>query len=257
MSRVEGKVALITGGGGRLGSATAQILAREGADIAIWELTKSMDAAEKVAKEIRGIGRKALVMEVDVTDNSRVNDTAQEVIKKLGKIDILVNNAGKSKVAPLITDLSYEDWAWEIGLNLTGVFHCTRAVLKHMIDRHSGKIINISSFSAEHGRLFTSAGYVSAKAGVLGFTMSVARSVAKYGICVNAITPGIIHGPGVSHKQFTEEQLKILTQDIPLAESGRSGRPEDIAYAVLFLASSESDYITGTRIRVNGGSLMG
>ena len=256
MSRVEGKVALITGGGGRLGSATAQILAREGADIAIWELAKSMDAAEKMAKEIRDIGRRALVMEVDVTDNSRVNDAAQEVISELGKIDILVNNAGKSKVAPLITDLSYEDWAWEIGLNLTGVFHCTRAVLKHMIDRHSGKIINISSFSAEHGRLFTSAGYVSAKAGVLGFTMSVARSVAKYGICVNAITPGIILGPG-HHKIFTEEQLQVMLQGIPLAESSRSGRPEDIAYAVLFLASSESDYITGTRIRVNGGSLMG
>jgi NAD(P)-dependent dehydrogenase (short-subunit alcohol dehydrogenase family) len=127
-----------------------------------------------------------------------------------------------------------------------------------MIDRRSGKIINISSISGELGRPITSAGYSAAKAGLLGFTMSVARSVAKYGINVNALCPGIIIGE--IHKAYSDEQLETLQADIPFNRGGVEGvhgKPQDIADAVLFLASSESDYITGTRIRVNGGSLMG
>jgi NAD(P)-dependent dehydrogenase (short-subunit alcohol dehydrogenase family) len=218
----------------------------------------NMEEAEQTAMEIEELGRKAIAMKVDVTNSTEVNEATQEVLKGFGKIDILVNNAGIAGVAPTLLELSDEQWAREIGVLLTGVFYCTRAVLKHMIGRRSGKIINISSIAGELGRPITSAGYSAAKAGVLGFTMSVAMSVAKYGINVNAVCPGIIIGE--IHKAYSDEQLEALQSDIPFSRGGLKGirgKPQDIADAVLFLASSESDYITGTRIRVNGGSLMG
>jgi len=256
MDRAKDRVAIITGAGGYLGAAMARTLANEGADVAIWELGTVMEDAEKAAEEIRDIGRKAVTMAVDVTNSSQVNEAAQKVISDFGKVDILVNNAGIAKSAPLITDLTDEDWERETKVDLTGVFYCTRAILKHMIDRHYGKIVNIASLAGELGRPITSAAYSSSKAGVLGFTMSVAMSVAKYAICVNAVCPGIILGP-IHHRVYTEEQIPKLLEGIPLVEGGRSGVAQDVANAVLFLASSESDYITGTRIRVNGGSLMG
>jgi len=160
--------------------------------------------------------------------------------------------------APTILDLTDEQWAKEIGVNLTGTFYCTRAVLKQMIERCSGKIVNIGSLAGELGRPITSAGYSSSKAGVIGFTMSVAQSVAKFGINVNAVCPGLILTE--IHNDFSEEQLLTLQADIPFNREGKKGAhgiPQDVANAVLFLASNESDYITGTRIRVNGGSLMG
>lgn len=256
MERVKDKVAIITGAARGFGKADALTLAREGADIAIWEM--NMEGAEQTAKEVRELGRKALVMKVDVTNSTEVNEAAEKVLKEFGKIDILINNAGVAGVAPTLLDLTDEQWDREIGVLLTGVFYCTRAVLKHMIDRRSGKIINISSIAAELGRPITSAGYSAGKAGVLGLTMSVARSVAKYGINVNAICPGIIITE--IHKAYTPKQLEALQADIPFSRGGVEGvrgRPQDIADAVLFLASSESNYITGERIRVNGGSLMG
>jgi NAD(P)-dependent dehydrogenase (short-subunit alcohol dehydrogenase family) len=256
MDRLKDKTAVITGAARGLGKADALTLAREGADIAIWEM--NMEEAEQTAMEIEELGRKAIAMKVDVTNSTEVNEATQEVLKGFGKIDILVNNAGIAGVAPTLLELSDEQWAREIGVLLTGVFYCTRAVLKHMIGRRSGKIINISSIAGELGRPITSAGYSAAKAGVLGFTMSVAMSVAKYGINVNAVCPGIIIGE--IHKAYSDEQLEALQSDIPFSRGGLKGirgKPQDIADAVLFLASSESDYITGTRIRVNGGSLMG
>ncbi|MBA7641689.1 3-oxoacyl-[acyl-carrier-protein] reductase FabG [subsurface metagenome] len=256
MNRVKDKLAIITGAARGFGKADALTLAREGADIAIWEI--NMDGAVQTAKEVRALGRKALAMKVDITNSSEINEVAQKVLDEFGKIDILVNNAGIVSSAPTILDLTDEQWSKEIGVNLTGTFYCTRAVLKHMIEQRSGKIINISSFAAEFGRPFTSASYSASKAGVLGFTMSVARSVAKYGINVNAICPGIITTE--IHKAYTPEQLEALQADIPFNRGGMEGVhgiPEDVANTVLFLASSESDYITGTRIRVNGGSLMG
>jgi NAD(P)-dependent dehydrogenase (short-subunit alcohol dehydrogenase family) len=256
MDRVKDKLAIITGAARGLGKAGALTLAKEGADIAIWDL--NMEGAEQTAREVKELGRKAMAMKVDVTNSTEVNEATQKVIKQFGEVDILVNNAGIAGVAPTLLDLSDEQWTREIGVLLTGVFYCTRAVLKHMIDRRSGKIINISSIAGELGRPITSAGYSAAKAGVIGFTMSVAMSVAKYGINVNAVCPGIIIGE--IHKAYSEEQLEALQSDIPFNRGGVEGvrgKPQDIADAVLFLASSESDYITGTRIRVNGGSLMG
>jgi NAD(P)-dependent dehydrogenase (short-subunit alcohol dehydrogenase family) len=256
MDRVKDKVAIITGAARGFGKASTLTLAKEGADIAIWDI--EIEGAEQAAREVRDLGRKALALKVDVTNSAEVNEAVERVLKEFGKIDTLVNNAGILGIAPTILNLTDEQWARELSVNLTGVFYCTRAVLRHMIERHSGKIINISSINAEIGRPNTSAGYSAAKAGVLGFTMSVARTVAKYGINVNAICPGIIITE--LHKAFTPEQLEAAQADIPFNRGGVEGvhgRPQDIADAVLFLASSESDYITGTRIRVNGGALMG
>lgn len=256
MNRVKDKVAVITGAARGLGKAAALTLAREGADVAIWDI--EMEGSERTAQGVREMGRKALVQRVDITDSSQVAAAAKAVIQELEKVDILVNNAGVVSAAPTILDLTDQQWAKEIAVNLTGTFYCTRAVLNYMIEGRSGKIINISSLAGELGRPITSAGYASAKAGLIGFTMSVAKSVAKYGINVNAICPGLIVTE--IHEAFSEEQLAQLQADIPFNRGGVGGvhgRPQDVADTVLFLASSESDYITGTRIRVNGGSLMG
>ena len=195
---------------------------------------------------------------VDVTCAAAVYAAAPAVIEELGKIDILVNDAGIVSVAPTILDLDDERWAMELAVNLGGTFFCTKAVLPHMIGRRCGKIVNMASTAGEFGRENTSAGYSASKAGVLGFTMSVARSVAQYGINVNAVSPGVIVTELLA--AYSAEQLEVLQADIPLNRGGvegARGTPDDIANAVLFLASNESDYITGTRIRVNGGSLMG
>jgi NAD(P)-dependent dehydrogenase (short-subunit alcohol dehydrogenase family) len=232
-------------------------LAREGADIAIWDV--KTEESKKVADEVKALGRRVLVQKVDVTRSAEVYEAAQVVIKELGKVDILVNCAGSASAAPTILELADERWDVEIAVNLTSTYYCTKAVLQHMIDRRSGKIVNISSMAGELGRPITSAGYSAAKAGVQGFTMSVARSVAKYGITVNAVSPGIIL-TDVLLARFSAEQLENMQAGIPLNRGGVEGArgiPQDIADAVLFLASNESDYITGTRIRVNGGSLMG
>jgi 3-oxoacyl-[acyl-carrier protein] reductase len=256
MERVKDKVAIITGASRGLGKAMALTLAREGANIAIWEI--EMEGAEQTAKEVRKLGRKAFSQSVDITDSSQVNAAGEKVIQEFGKVDILVNNAGLVSPAPTILELPDERWLKEINVDLTGTFYCTKAVLNHMIEQRSGKIINIASLAGELGRPITSASYSSAKAGVLGLTMSVAMSVAKYGINVNAICPGIIITE--IHESYSEEQLVKLQADIPFNRGGVEGvhgRPQDVADAALFLASNESDYITGTRIRVNGGSLMG
>jgi len=256
VNRLKNKAAIITGGGGFLGSAMAGIFAEEGAAISLWDIDSGLDGARKVEQEILKRGGRAIAQGVDVTASQQVNRGALQAIEEFGKVDILINNAGIVKSAPLITDLSDEDWTKEISVDLTGSFYCSRALLPHMMERRSGKIVNIASMAGELGRPITSAGYSSAKAGLLGFTMSVAMSVAKYGICVNAVCPGIILGP-IHYRSYSKEQLPRLLDGIPLVESGRNGTAQDVSYAALFLASSESDYITGTRIRVNGGSLMG
>ncbi len=257
MRRLKGKTAIVTGATRGLGKVMAATLAREGADIVIWDIEVSR--AEAVVESIRKeFDNNTIFSKVDVTNGAEVKSAFEYAVEEFGHIDILVNNAGVVSTAPTLLDLADDQWNLEIGVNLTGTYHCTKAVLRHMIDNCAGKIINIASLAGELGRPITSAGYSASKAGVLGFTMSVAQSVAKYGINVNAICPGIIITE--IHEAYNEEQLIQLQSDIPFnrnGEEGQHGKPQDIADAVLFLASSESDYITGTRIRVNGGSLMG
>jgi 3-oxoacyl-[acyl-carrier protein] reductase len=196
-------------------------------------------------------------MEADVTISSEVDKASQRVLREFGQIDILVNNAGVVLGGTeTVVDLSNDQWDKEIAVMLTGTFYCTRAVLPDMIERRSGKIINISSLAARVGRPGVAASYCAAKAGILGLTISVAQSVAKYGVNVNAICPGLILTE--IHRSFPAETLAKLQSNIPLSRGGLEGvhgRAEDIANAVLFLASGESDYITGTCLNVSGGQV--
>ncbi|MCG8483120.1 MAG: SDR family oxidoreductase [Clostridia bacterium] len=250
MGRIEGKTAIVTGGAQGLGKEICLTLAGEGADVFILDLNEKK--ANIVADEIIGKKKKSKAYRVDITNSDGVNAAIHSIIQQEGKVDILVNNAGKASAHENILSVSDEIWAEEIAINLTGSFYCCRGVLRKMIEQKSGKIINISSIAADTGRPQTSPAYSAAKAGIYGLTMSMAKSVAKYGININAICPGVIL-TGI-HDSYPKEALDELLSEIPYS---RNGKPKDIANTVLFLASEASDYITGARIRVNGGSWMG
>ena len=226
MGRVEGNVAIVTGAARGLGRAIALRLAAEGADVAVWD--QDADRAGETGDAVNALGRRALVQTVDVTSSAAVYAAAPAVIEELGKIDILVNDAGVVSAAPTILDLDDERWALELAVNLGGTFFCTKAVLPHMIARRCGKIVNMASTAGEFGRENTSAGYSASKAGVLGFTMSVARSVAQYGINVNAVSPGVIITE--IHAAYSAEQLEVRqarhpAEPRPGAARARAGRP--------------------------------
>ena len=261
---VKDKVAVVTGGGRGIGKVIALTLAREGANVAIWE--RVPETLAKTAEEIRALGGKVLAIRTDVSDSSQVSKAAQQVLDTWGKIDILVNNAAvipqtigadPSKMNPFL-DLTDERWAEEIANDLTGVFYCMRAVLKPMIAQRSGKIISIGSLAGVNGGYFSTPSYSAAKAGIMGMTMLAARWVGKYGINVNVVNPGPILTEGAA---FSPAQLEALGRTIPFRRSGAEteilGVPQDIADAVLFLASSRSAYITGSCINVMGGQRMG
>ncbi|WP_130861623.1 SDR family NAD(P)-dependent oxidoreductase [Bacilliculturomica massiliensis] len=248
MGRVEGKTAIVTGGAQGLGKAIAGRLAKEGAFVNIFDIG---DGAEAVA-EIRQAGGQAEAYSVNITDRRQVEQAVAEILERRKTLDILVNNAGVVSAHENLLSVTDEIWEREIGINLTGTFYCCRAVLGAMIQQKSGKIVNISSIAGDTGRPQTSPAYSAAKAGVYGLTMSMARSVAKHGINVNAVCPGVIL-TGI-HASYPKEELDALLAQIPYS---RGGKPDDIAGAVLFLAGPDSDYITGARIRVNGGSWMG
>jgi NAD(P)-dependent dehydrogenase (short-subunit alcohol dehydrogenase family) len=260
------RVAIVTGGGRGLGKAIALNLAREGADIAV--LGRTLEPLQQTAREVEALGRKALAVSTDVTNSSQVDVAVQQVLAAFGKIDILVNNAaalphavGSSKkiedMNPFL-DSTDEQWTEQIAVDLTGVYYCMRAVLKPMIERKYGKIITIGSLAGQNGGYFSSPAYSASKAGVIGLTMLAARWVGKYGINVNVVNPGPIKTEGAT---FTDEQVQFLGRTIPFRREGVEteplGVPQDIADAVLFLASERAAYITGTRLNVLGGQLMG
>ncbi|MFA5634962.1 MAG: 3-oxoacyl-ACP reductase FabG [Anaerovoracaceae bacterium] len=248
MDRVKGKIAIVTGGAQGLGKEISMRLAEEGAYVNIFDIGDS----EPAAKEIKSAGYEAKSYTVNIAKHEEVESAVQAVINDLGRVDILVNNAGVVSAHENLLTVTNEIWDREIAIDLTGTFYCCRAVLGQMIEQQYGKIINISSIAADTGRPQTSPAYSAAKAGVYGLTMSMAKSVAKHGINVNAVCPGVIL-TGI-HDSYPKEALDRLLSEIPYH---RGGKPLDIANAILFLASEESDYITGTRIRVNGGSWMG
>jgi 3-oxoacyl-[acyl-carrier protein] reductase len=262
---LQDKVAIVTGGGRGMGKTIALTLAREGADVSIWGRTPA--TLEETAREIRALGRQALAIKTDVSDSSQVNQATDQVLSTWGKIDILVNNAailpqtlGAADPSEVdhILNLTDERWAQELAVDLTGVFYCIRAVLKPMIQQRSGKIISIGSLAGLNGGYFATPSYSAAKAGVMGMSMLIARWVAKYGINVNVVNPGPVRTEGAT---FRPDQLEAMGRMIPFRRGGVEtevlGTPQDIANAVLFLASDLSAYITGTWINVLGGQRMG
>lgn len=243
--RFEGKVSLVTGSSRGIGRCVALRLAREGSDIVVDYLEHEKNADE-VVESIKGIGRKTLKIRADVSDFSQVNNMVERTLETFGKIDILVNNAGTYKDKTL-KKMSKETWDEVLNVNLDGVFNCTRSVINHMRERKTGRIINISSFVGQTGNI-GQANYAASKAGVIGFTKTIARELANYNITVNAIAPGFVDTDMT--RKLPKDTLESILKRIPL---GRLATPKEIASAVLFLASDEASYITGQVLNVNGG----
>jgi 3-oxoacyl-[acyl-carrier protein] reductase len=247
MMELQGKVALITGGAQGIGKVTALLLAEQGADIAVSDINR--EGAEEAAREIERLGRRGLALEGDVSDPADAERMVDTTVEQLGGIDILVNNAGITRDG-LLLRMAEEDWDAVLNVNLKGTFNCSKAAIKHMIKRKSGRIVNIASVVGEMGNA-GQANYAASKAGIIGLTKSIAREYAQRGINVNAIAPGYIQTPmtdGLSEK--VKEELKA---QIPMA---RLGTPLDVGNAIYFLVSNASSYITGQVLNVNGGLYM-
>ncbi len=245
---LEGKVALVTGGGQGIGRALSLALAQAGADIAVADIL--FPPAQQVAAEVEALGRKALPIQADVSQGDSVRAMVAACVEGLGGLDILVNNAGIFPVAVVAT-MSEADWDRVMAVNLKGVFLCCQAALAPLRRSGAGRIINLASVSGLVGAVGM-AHYAAAKAGVVGFTKSLAREAASMGITVNAIAPGIILTEQAQHN-FPEYALKAYTNQVPL---GRLGTPEDLTEMVVFLASPAAAYITGQVYAIDGGYTM-
>ena len=251
--RLEGKVAIITGGAHGIGKAYCLGLAKEGAKVGVADL--DMKGAEEVARLIEDTGGEALAIQTDVSDQKSTLDMARKTAERFGTVDILINNAAIFETVPMsrvgFMELEEEEWDRLLAVNLKGPWLCARAVFPHMKERGSGKIINIAS-----GTVFGGGGsrphYVASKAGIIGLTRNLAREIGKFGINVNTLAPG-----------------STLTDDLPegadleMRERAAQGRalkrvetPADLVGAAIFLSSSDSDFITGQLVNVDGGSTM-
>lgn len=243
-----GKVALVTGGSRGIGRAIALKLAENGADVAI-NYAGNTAAAEEVKTAIEQMGRKALLVQGSVADTDGVQTIVNTVVKEQGRLDILINNAGITRDG-LLMRMKEADWDDVMHTNLKGVYNCSKAVLRTMMKQRSGRIVNMASVVGEMGNAGQT-NYAAAKAGVIGFTKSLAKEVASRGITVNAIAPGFIATDMTS--VLTDDQKAEMARTIPL---GRAGQPEDVANAVLFLVSEGAAYITGQVLNVDGGMVM-
>jgi 3-oxoacyl-[acyl-carrier protein] reductase len=244
---LEGKVAIITGAARGIGLAIAKRLAEAGAAVALADVRAS--DAEDAARGLNEAGRQAIGLAADVTDQSQVQAMAQSTLARWGRIDILVNNAGIAPMTPLEA-ITVEEWDLVLGVNLKGAFLCSQAVIPALREQGAGKIINISSSAGQMGGLAVGAHYAASKAGILGLTKTLARNLAP-DIQVNAIAPGTTESEMT--RGWSEETIAGIVRQIP---AGRLGHPTDIAAAALFLASEESNFITGQTLSVNGGLLM-
>lgn len=246
--QLTGKTAIVTGGSRGIGRAAALTLAEAGADVAVIYAGNTA-AAEETVRLIEEKGRKGLAIQCDVADEAAVTAMVKDVKKELGRIDILVNNAGITRDG-LLMIMKEDDWQVVLDTNLTGAFHCTKAVTRLMMKQRSGSIINITSVVGETGNA-GQANYAAAKAGLIGFTKSVAKELASRNIRCNAIAPGCIETDMTA--VLGEDTVDAMIKTIPM---GRVAQPEEVAKAVLFLASDDASYITGQTLNVDGGMVM-
>lgn len=245
---LKGKIALVTGASRGIGREIALKLSKEGSDIAFF-YSNNEEKAKSVVRELEGNGVKARGLKVDVSKESQVTDAVEKIEKEFGAIDILVNNAGITRDNLLIR-MSEKDWIDVMDINLKGTFLTTKAVARKMMKKRYGKIINISSIVGVGGNV-GQGNYSASKAGIIGFTKSMAQELASRGIRVNAVAPGFIE---TDMTDILKEEVKTeMLKKIPLKHLGK---PEDIANLVVFLASSKADYITGQVININGGMRM-
>ncbi len=248
--RFAGKVAMVTGAGSGIGRATALDLAREGASVLIGEV--SADRAQAVAKEVAALGSVAEVAILDVADAGAVRQAVAAAIEQLGKIDILVSNAGWDRVMPFV-DTDEALWDRVIAVNYRGHLACAHAVLPHMTERGSGRIVLVASDAGRVGSTGEVV-YSGAKGAVIAFAKALARETARHGVNVNCVAPGLTDTPMLA--EVTEQNERLMAAIIRSIPLGRLGKPEEVARAVLFFASSDADYITGQTLSVNGGLSM-
>ena len=248
MSTLQGKVALVTGGARGIGRAIALELAGAGATVA-FTYRSSTRAADELLSELKRTSGNAYAFQSDATSVTEAAKVVEEIVRTCGKIDILVNNAGITKDT-LLMRMSEEDWDRVLTNNLKSVYNFTKAVCRHMMGQKSGKIINISSIVGVAGNA-GQANYSASKAGMIGFTKSIAKELGSRNIQVNAVAPGYVDTDMTA--ALKPEQKKALTDLIPL---GRTAQPREIASAVRFLASPDADYITGQVVCVDGGLTM-
>ncbi len=247
MAAIEKKIALVTGGGGGIGGAIAERFAQEGAKLAIADIDS--DAAKARVAQLADKGTDAIAVSADVTNKKSVDDMVKTTVDRWGRIDILVNVAGGADRKPVV-EMTAADWDHIVDMNLKSVFLCSQAVLSTMLKQKYGKIVNISSIYGFTGNA-TRSSYAAAKAGVAVFTKSLALEVVKDGINVNAVAPGRIETERV-RSHYSDQAWAAAVAQIPM---GRTGTPEEVAGAVLFLATDENQYITGQTIHVNGAWL--
>lgn len=247
MLNLNGQIAFVTGGSQGIGRATALVLADCGAHVAV--MARSFDKCEAVAEEIRAKGRRAVAVRGDLGNAEEIKAAIEQVARELGPINILINNAAITRDG-LMLRMKREDWETVIQTNLTGVFLTTQQVLPMMTKARKGRIINLTSVVAQSGNV-GQVNYISAKAGLIGFTKAVAREYASRNITVNAVAPGFIETPMTA--VLNEAARTAMLEQIPLK---RPGTDLDVAHAVAFLASDEAGYITGQVINVNGGMYM-
>lgn len=269
--KLEGKIAIVTGGGQGIGQGIVYCLAEEGADVAVVDINGV--GARKVADHVKGLGRKSLAVEADLTDGTKVAQAVQEIINTFGKIDILVNNAGGlgkiflGRTSTRFIDQGDAEWDEAFTLNLRTNVLMSRAVVPYFMKQRSGKIVNISS-QAGIGPGFSLMTYGAAKQSVTSFTRTLAGELAEYDINVNGICPGMVYtafpeGTGAQFKRLNPDKAKGITtrewflKSLARTPLKREQTPEDIGRAVVFLASEDAKNITGQLLNINGGMMMG
>jgi len=248
MGDLQGRIALVTGGAQGIGRAIAEELAAAGAVLVLADVNEAK-LAETVG-ELKTQGIEATAFTVNVSNRESIESGAKAIVGKFGKVEIIVNNAGITR-DDLMLRMKPEDWDLVLSINLTGAFLLTKALLRPMLKNEWGRIVNIASVVGRAGQA-GQVNYAASKAGLIGFTRSLAREVASRGITVNAVAPGYIETPMTA--VLSEEVTKAMLATIPL---GRRGTPKDVAQAVKFLASDAASYITGHVLDVNGGMFMG
>ena len=246
--KLKGKVAIVTGGSRGIGRAICLRLAREGCNVVV-NYVRNASRANQVVKDVRANGRQAFSVRADVSKFAEAEKLVKTTLGRFGRVDILVNNAGVYS-EHLLTDLDEQEWDRVIRVNLKSTYNCCKVAVSHMIDRKSGSIVSVSSIDGKQG-FAGDTHYSASKAGIIGFTMCLAKELARHNIRVNAVAPGEIL-TDMTKEDIAKSGKEYLKQ-IPM---GRFGKPEEIAAVVAFLVSDDASYITGQTINVNGGWFM-